>query len=196
MQLNSHSTALNLFLINQFEKEEALRRRYQVNTIVGKPHSPHDFDGGSKGWYYKSLIKGVIVNGDLPKVEAPPKWANTSINRNVKEFLKHNDLPDSGNVLNDHSLFENAPILFEGWIMPDKKYYKRLNPRREAPSDNMIHFSKFRCILDSVGYDKNSPVCMDRQGCILDGALRMYIMAGLYEAGVMSNIYIRQYDFE
>lgn len=190
MKLNSQSTALNLFLINQFEKEETYRRHDQQKVIKGSGPVY------TSSWIYGMLQEKVTLTDDLPVVEEPTKWANTSINRNLKEFLKHNDLPDSLNPLNDHSLFADAPVLAEGWITPSKKFYQSINPRRQMPRENLSHFGKFECILDAVGYDENNPVCLDKHGRILDGAYRMKVMSDLYEKGSCKKIYVRQYDFE
>lgn len=178
LNLNSQSTALNLFLINQFEMDEIKQAREQAHVL--------------RSTFYKPIVTDL-----LPQVTKNTKWANTSINRNLKEFLMHNDLPNSRNVLNDHSSFENAPVLEEGWIKPNKAYYNNLSPRREAPWENLTHFTKFKAILKAVGYDQNNPVCLDKHGRILDGAYRMYVMAELFEQGAYdARIYVRVYDFE
>ncbi|PRY09021.1 hypothetical protein CLV24_11972 [Pontibacter ummariensis] len=177
MQTNSQSTTLNLFLINQLEKEQQMQRMTQISAL--------------KNPYFKQ-----VIDNTLPQVSSNKKWANTSIQHNLQAFLRHNDLPDSQNVLNDHSVFENAPVIWEGWLRPSKDLYCRVNPRRQKPYGNMVHHAKFEMIFSVCKFDKNNPICVDREGRILDGSYRMYAAGSLYEKGKMGRVYVRVYDFE
>lgn len=164
---NSQSTTLNLWLINQLEQEESKKR-------------------ATNKWALENM---ATVNGALPVVSGAGKWANTSINHNLKCFLKQNDLVDSRNPLNDHSAFEDFPILFEGWV--DATERPRISPRRKL-YDSQVLFAQFQCIFSVCSFDPNNPICIDRHGRLLDGFYRMYTMA--VHGG--RKVYIRQYDFE
>jgi len=168
---NSKSKLLNIWLVTQLEKEDLK----QLKSFFKSPSQ-------------------VKISNSIPATKVSTKWANTSLDRNLREFIKHNDLPNSRNPLNDHSIFEETPVLYEGWFMPTKNF--KVNPRRSRYDDNLVHFGKFHRILDAVGFDKESPICLDRHGRILDGVYRMWIMADINEKQWGSKIYIRVYDFE
>ncbi|PVY43254.1 hypothetical protein [Pontibacter virosus] len=140
----------------------------------------------------------TTINATLTGKQKPQrcKKPNASMRHNLQAFLRHNDLPNSLNTLNDHSVFKDAPVLMEGWIEPNIYFYRNLSPRRSAPLENQVHFAKFEAILSAVPYDEASPVCLDRHGRLMDGAYRMYVMAQLNERGRGKRIYVRMYDFE
>lgn len=163
----SQSTTLNLWLINQVEKQESLNNR--VNHWAKASHAQI---------------------ADVVPAPSAGKWANTSINHNIRQFLRHNDLPDSRNPFNDHSRFDSAAVVWEGWMEPTRQ--PKINPGRGL-WDSLSHFSQFECIFNVCSYDKESPVCLDRHGRILDGYYRWYTIAHRKPG---YKVYVKIYDFE
>lgn len=165
LQTNSQSTALNFWLINQLENEESKKKgSFSSESLV--------------------RLKDVIP---APKRSTR---GNPSIMHNLRQFLIQNDIPESRNPFNDHSKFEHAPVLFEGWIEPGPG--PRVHPDRGL-YDNQVSFGCFSCIFSVAKFDKDSPICLDRRGRILDGYYRWFTM---YRDKPGYKVYVKIYDFE
>jgi len=92
---------------------------------------------------------------------------------NVQRFLAllATDLR-SGNAYNDHTPLAHAAILAQGWLEVPPTRQLLVAPGRNR-LDNISLVGRFVVVLETCGFNKNTPVLFNRQGHILDGYHRL-----------------------